>query len=104
MLPLAWSEKCNTYERLLVFLCEFQRTSLIVCGDQLYRMDYLELVQVDLDPYSSPSMFLDSVVQYVADGAQRKILNCTKRFDNSNTERLMESMSEEERKGNLDLM
>ncbi|KAL4343920.1 hypothetical protein AHAS_Ahas11G0126600 [Arachis hypogaea] len=42
-------------------------------------MDYLELVQVDLDPYSSPSMFLDSVVQYVADGAQRKILNCTKR-------------------------
>ncbi|XLR07244.1 hypothetical protein S83_035182, partial [Arachis hypogaea] len=99
-----WSEKCNTYERLLVFLCEFQRTSLIVCGDQLYRMDYLELVQVDLDPYSSPSMFLDSVVQYVADGAQRKILNCTKRFDNSNTERLMESMSEEERKGNLDLM
>lgn len=41
---------------------------------QLLVVYWLWMCQVDLDPYGSPSVFLDSAVQCVADGG---ILMCT---------------------------
>lgn len=38
------------------------------------RIYWFILVQVDLDPYGSPSVFLDSAVQSIADGG---MLMCT---------------------------
>lgn len=46
--------------------------SHLVC--QLIIFSCLLVFQVDLDPYGSPSMFLDSAVQSVVDGG---ILMCT---------------------------
>lgn len=40
----------------------------------LHSLNWLLIFQVDLDPYGSPSVFLDSAVQSVADGG---VLMCT---------------------------
>lgn len=63
----------STFNELFVIFQEGELKSCIWCMT-FYTLYFVLGFQVDLDPYGSPSVFLDSAVQSVADGG---ILMCT---------------------------